>query len=135
MSRSLSLAAALALGGLLLVACGTVTTGSAGSTADPGGTVPRSPAQELHSGSPTSKAVPELSLTGTVNAGVEKGCLVLISDGMAYVLIGELTGVLPGSDVTVRGHEATNVRTTCQEGPAFQVTAVVAATAGTDPAT
>lgn len=135
MSRSLSLVAALALGGLLLVACGTVTTGSAGSTADSGGTVPRSPAQELRSGSPTSKAVPELTLTGTVNAGVEKGCLVLTSGGMAYVLIGELTGVLPGSDVTVRGHEATNVRTTCQEGPPFQVTAVVAATVGTDPAT
>lgn len=135
MSRSLSLAAALALGGLVLVACGTVTTGSAGRTADSGGTVPRSPAQELRSGSPTSKAVPELTLTGTVTAGVEKGCLVLISGGMAYVLIGELTGVLPGSDVTVRGHEATNVRTTCQEGPPFQVTAVVAATVGTDPAT
>jgi len=138
MSRLLSLAAAVALGGLLLVACGTVTTGSAGSTADSGATVPGSPAQELRSGSPTSKAAPELTLTGTVNAGVEKGCLVLHSDGKTYVLIGELTGVLPGSHVTVRGHEATNVRTTCQEGPPFQVTAVVAATvgtAGTDPAT
>ena len=97
--------------------------------------MPRSPAQELRPGSPTSKAAPELTLTGTVNAGVEKGCLVLISGASAYVLIGELTGVLPGSLVTVRGHEATNVRTTCQEGPPFLVTAVVAATVGTDPAT
>lgn len=134
MSRSLSLAA-LALGGLLLVACGAATTGSAGSTADSGETVPRSPAQELRSASPTSKAAPELTLTGTVNAGVEKGCLVLKSDGLAYVLLGELTGVLPGSQVTVRGHEATNVQTSCQQGPPFEVTAVVTATVGTDPAT
>lgn len=135
MRRFLSLAVALALGGLVLVACGTESPGPVGSTAGSGGTAPPSPTRELGSFSPTSKAAPELTLTGTVNAGVEKGCLVLMSDGKAYVLIGELPGVLPGSEVTVRGHEAMNVRTTCQEGPPFQVTRVVSATPGVDPAT
>ena len=127
MIRSLRLVAVL-LAGLPLMACGAAASGSPGSTADSGETVPRSPVQELGSASPTSKAAPELTLTGTVSAGVEKGCLVLESDGKAYVLLGELAGVLPGSQVTVRGHEATNVQTTCQQGPPFQVTAVVAAT-------
>jgi hypothetical protein len=135
MSRSLSSAVVLVLSGFLLVACGAVTTGSDGSTVDSGVTAPRSYAPEPSSGSPTGKAVPELTLTGTVEAGVEKGCRVLVADGTAYVLIGELAGVRPGSQVTVRGHEATNVRTTCQQGPPFRVTAVVRATVATDPAT
>ncbi|TPG19767.1 hypothetical protein EAH86_04900 [Pedococcus bigeumensis] len=124
----------LVLGGFLLVACGAVTTESDGSTVDSGVTAPRSYAPEPSSGSP-SNASPELTLTGTVEAGVEKGCLVLVGNGTAYVLIGELAGVVPGSRATVRGHEATNVRTTCQQGSPFRVTAVVEATVGTDPAT
>ena len=133
MSRFPSFAVVLVLGGFLLAACGAVTMGSDGSTVGSGVSAPRSP--EPSSGSPTSKVVPELTPTGTVEAGVGGGCLVLVSDGTAYVLIGELTGVLPGSQVTVRGHEASNVRTSCQQGPPFRVTAVVWATAGTDPAT
>lgn len=135
MSRFPSLSVVLVLGGFLLVACGAVTMGSDGSTGDSGVSAPRSFSPEPSSDSPTSKVVPELTLTGTVEAGVEKGCLVLVSDGTAHVLIGELTGVLPGSQVTVRGHEATNVLTSCQQGAPFRVTAVVRATVGTDPAT
>jgi hypothetical protein len=135
MSRSLSLAAALVLGGLLLVACGTVTVTSDGRSGRLGETPPRSPTEGLHSGSSSKEAGPELTLTGTVSAGIEKGCLVLTSDGMAYVLIGELPGVLPGGHVTVRGHRATDVATTCQQGQPFRVSAVLTATLGTDPAT
>jgi hypothetical protein len=65
----------------------------------------------------------------------DEGCLVLRSDGKTYVLLGGLTRVLPGSQVAVRGHEATNLPTTWQQGPPFQVTAIVGATLGTDAAT
>ena len=134
MIRSLRVVAVL-LAGLPLMACGAASTGSPGSTADSGRTVPRSPEHGTASASASSKAAPELTLSGTVIAGVEKGCLVLTTDGQAYVLLGEVAGVLPGSQVIVRGHEATDLETTCQQGPPFQVTAVIAATVGTDPAT
>lgn len=73
----------------------------------------------------TGKATPpaaETTLTGTVEAGVEGGCLVLASGGTTYLLLGGDRSVLkPGVSVTVRGRPTPGVVTTCMQGVPFQV--------------
>ncbi len=58
------------------------------------------------------------TLTGTVQAGVESGCLLL--DG--YLLVGGPRAVLiPGASVLVTGKVQPDLMTTCQQGIPFLV--------------
>ncbi len=66
-------------------------------------------------------------LTGTVEAGVEPGCVVLTDPGGAVLanLIGLDTSTTPpGSRVVVTGQFQQDLMTTCQQGKPFQVTSV-----------
>lgn len=63
-----------------------------------------------------------VTLTGTVEAGVEHGCLILNANGQVYSLFGGDRSVLvAGTQVEVTGHEAPNVMSFCQQGTPFQV--------------
>ncbi|PRY55676.1 hypothetical protein BCF74_12260 [Knoellia remsis] len=64
-------------------------------------------------------AVP-VTLRGTVAAGVEDGCRVLTSDQGVFVLVGKVS--VPDGQVEVTGVRRDDVATTCQQGPAFEVT-------------
>lgn len=60
-------------------------------------------------------------LTGTVEAGVEPGCLLLGSSGVLHQLVGATQGLAPGQRVTVQGRPDPALLTTCQQGTPFVV--------------
>lgn len=65
-----------------------------------------------------------LNVTGTVEAGVEPGCLLLRPTGedRVYLLIGgDRTVLTAGNKVTVRGYEKRDSMSTCQQGTPFEV--------------
>jgi hypothetical protein len=72
-----------------------------------------------------SKPVPSAGqqvLTGQVEAGVERGCLVLQdSTGLYQLLGGDPTVVYAGAQVTVTGHVVTGVMSYCMQGRPFQI--------------
>jgi hypothetical protein len=110
-------------------------TMSAGTVASP--TTSARPA----SSSPAAQPVPSTSgsaqvgipgaavtLTGTLAAGVESGCIVLVNDQGA--VLANLIGLDPasapvGSSVEVKGRFARDLITTCQQGEPFNVASVV----------
>ena len=60
-----------------------------------------------------------MTLRGTVEAGVEAGCLLL----NGYLLLGDDHDVLvAGAEVVVEGTPAPGEMTTCQQGTPFHVT-------------
>jgi hypothetical protein len=66
-----------------------------------------------------------VELRGTVEAGVEPGCLILQSGGKTYGLYGGDPNVLKaGAKVVVRGLPQPDMVTTCQQGIPFQVAEV-----------
>lgn len=88
-----------------------------GSTPAPGGTMSPAPTKPL---GPTS-------LTGTVEQGVESGCVVLLGeDGTALAnLFGLDQALAPfGARVRVTGSFVPDMMTTCQQGQPFEVTDV-----------
>jgi hypothetical protein len=113
----------------LLVACGGTPGGDAGdseaATSSPLGTA-------SSSSSPTTGVEPEdlvlppsggdVVLSGTVEAGVEPGCLLLQASGVLHLLVGVTEGLGPGVRVTVQGRPDPGLTTTCQEGTPFVVT-------------
>jgi hypothetical protein len=67
-------------------------------------------------------------LTGTIAAGVESGCIVLVDDKDAVLanLIGLDEASAPvGSMVQVEGRFQPDLMTTCQQGEPFEVASVV----------
>ena len=68
-----------------------------------------------------------LTLSGTISAGTEAGCVLLEQDGTTYNLIGGDKDVLAeGADVEVTGKVSEDAMTTCQEGTPFQVDSATA---------
>jgi hypothetical protein len=69
------------------------------------------------------------TLTGTVTAGVENNCVVLV-DAAGTVLANlqglDVTAHPVGSEVEVTGTFEPDLMTTCQQGPPFEVTAATA---------
>lgn len=127
------LATALATGVLLvagLAACGASGDGAGaepGSSATPGKTE-QAPAPEnsVTLPVPGDKTDPVKGVTvtiqGTVEAGVENGCLVLVSGDNVYGLFGGDPAVVKaGARVEVTGYEAPDVISFCQQGTPFQV--------------
>jgi len=65
----------------------------------------------------------EISLHGTVEAGVERGCLLLHDRGGLYLLLnGDPAVVYAGASVQITGHIVKDIRTFCMQGVPFQVT-------------
>src|SRR5690242_14808132 len=80
--------------------------------------------------SPSPSLVPspstggEMTITGTLQEGVEGNCVLLKTPDRLYQLIGGDRSKLQGSTsakVTVTGRIATGMMTTCQQGTPFQV--------------
>jgi hypothetical protein len=70
-----------------------------------------------------------VTLTGTVAAGVEHGCLLFSPEddqpGGAWVLLGHTDGLEVGQRVKLRGARLDATTTTCQQGRPFRVEEVV----------
>jgi hypothetical protein len=65
---------------------------------------------------------PEQTITGQVEAGVERGCLVLRdSSGLYQLLGGDPTVVYAGATVSLTGHVVTGVMSYCMQGKPFQI--------------
>jgi hypothetical protein len=113
-SKCLPLLAGLLLAGLLLAACADRDPDRDGGGPVQGGptTVPTTP--------PTSATRPagQVTLTGTVRAGVEPGCLLLDADGGGpYLLVGgERAELRPGARVAVTGRVERDLLSICQQG-------------------
>ena len=112
----------LAVGLLLVVAaCGSDASGGPGGTES---TTPATTPVEDLTVSPTT-STPVVELEGVVSPGVETGCLILTTDSGAFTLIGRTSGIRAGDRVRVRGAEAPDVATVCQQGTAFRVDALL----------
>jgi hypothetical protein len=126
-SRTVALLGAV----LLVTACGQPAR-EPGPTGCAGG-VP-SCATSTAPPTPTTAAPsrPVTVLRGTVQAGVEAGCLVLATDQGRFLLLGgDGTVLRAGAEVVVEGTARPGQATTCQEGTPFSVSAARAAPATT----
>ncbi len=126
----------------VMVACTALValavTSGCGSEEDASDTLPSPPVSSVESPSgsgpgdgvpsgPPSSEKPDkddiVELRGTVQAGVEPGCLILESGGKTYGLYGGDPAVVSaGAKVRVRGVPQPDMVTTCQQGIPFQVT-------------
>lgn len=68
------------------------------------------------------------TISGTVTAGVEPGCLLLTGDGGEHLLVFDDPAMRPdatiGSKLTVTGEAQPGQMSTCQQGIPFRVTSV-----------
>ncbi|MEU4423136.1 hypothetical protein AB0F81_21125 [Actinoplanes sp. NPDC024001] len=106
------------------------------NTVDPGAPAPATSPSAVPSVPPTEAAPTKpapaggTTVTGTVTAGVEPGCLLLTGSGVEHLLIFEddtmEKSVKVGSTVTVTGRPESGMMTTCMQGEPFVVTSVAA---------
>ena len=72
------------------------------------------------------KPAPVQTITGTLSAGVEPGCLLLSGSAGEYLLIigdpAQRAAAKPGAKVTAVGTPDPGMMTTCQQGTPFAVT-------------
>jgi predicted small secreted protein len=126
----------LVLAGSLLVACalllGACAEQDSGQGAASGGS-PTTVAPTTSAPPPTTSEMPrdqvKVRATGTVQQGVEPGCLILdTGKGQRYVLLSQDTSKLkPGAKVEVVGVRATGQISYCQQGQPLEVLTVRAA--------
>lgn len=84
------------------------------------------PAPDLTSDVSTESARMLVRVTGTVTAGEAEGCLLLVTPGERYVLLGGDPNVLePDDDVTVTGYADPAAATPCKEGVPLTVSEVI----------
>lgn len=109
---------------------GTVSAGTVSSpraSARPSSSTPVPASAPAATGSAQSASGAATTLTGTLSAGVESGCIVLVDDKGAVLanLIGLDAASAPiGSTVEVKGRFARDLITTCQQGEPFTVASV-----------
>ena len=72
---------------------------------------------------PSADSVPaEITVTGTVESGVEKGCTLLRTASELYLLLGgDRTVIGEGARLTVHGRTDPGLLTTCQQGVPLRV--------------
>lgn len=121
-----ALVAAVLLFGCANAGTSTVNTPGDSMTATPS---PSGTPQAPFSLSPTpvpeksGQALAEQTITGQVEAGVERGCLVLTDSTGTYQLLGgDPTIVYAGASVSLTGHVVTGVMSYCMQGKPFQIT-------------
>lgn len=64
-----------------------------------------------------------MTITGTVESGVEAGCLILEHEGTVYGIFGEYdkSVVYAGAEVTLSGYTDSGMMSFCQQGTPFVV--------------
>jgi hypothetical protein len=93
---------------------GTPTMSPSGSPTGPPDGGPTFSPSPLPSGKPAGSVV---TVQGTIEPGVESGCLILKHGGVVYnVLGGDRTLLRPGRTVRVVGEVRNDVLTICQQG-------------------
>lgn len=95
-------------------------------------TSPLTPSPQTPSPTTPSPQGVERTLTGTLEEGVEVGCLLLVTDDGQFLLLGEPARALStagAGTVTVTGTEQPDLMTTCQQGTPFVVASVVSSSA------
>ena len=115
--------AGLLAAGLLLAACADPDPGGGPARGGPAATVPATrPGPTAGPARPTGK----LTVTGTVRAGVEPGCLLLeAAGGGPWLLVGgERARLRPGARVAVTGRVERDLLSTCQQGEPLVVAAI-----------
>lgn len=133
-----ALVAALVAGGAL---AGCTGVGESAIAADPqssssasvspsqaqssGSVAPQEPSEsEATSSDPATGDEEDGSITvsGSVESGVELNCLVLLTGETTYLLVGgDRTELVVGTTVTVRGYVKPDLMTTCQQGTPLEV--------------
>jgi hypothetical protein len=126
------------LAGGLIAGCGGAR--NTGEPATPGGSVSTSPSPSEGGPGPgagstppapttrpplTATSIPPAGdtwLTGVVEEGVERGCLIMRTGGKVYLLMGgDRSVVKSGAKVKVRGRLDSGMISYCQQGEPFQV--------------
>jgi hypothetical protein len=117
-------AAALLLAGVLVAAC--ASSGDDGAAGPGVTTAPPTPTTPTTLVVPPTRPAGEVTVTGTVTAGVEPGCLLLDAGaGGPYLLVGGDRSVLsPGRRVAVTGRVDHSLLSTCQQGEPLVVRSI-----------
>jgi Protein of unknown function (DUF5818) len=125
LARHLRMLAGLAVAGLLLVACAGPDRDDSGPGQGGATTVPTTLPGNPRVTGPT-RPPGQVTLTGTVRAGVEPNCLLLdATDGGRYLLVGgERAELRPGSRVAVTGRVDRDLLSTCQQGDPLVVASI-----------
>jgi hypothetical protein len=133
-TRRLAVLGTALVAAVLLAGCANAGPSGVGSpggsmSAEPSPSVPPSGSLEPpFSFSPpvpgkSGQAQPEQTISGQVEAGVERGCLVLRDSTGTYQLLGgDPTIVYAGASVSLTGHVVTGVMSYCMQGKPFQIT-------------
>ena len=121
----LAVLAGLLLVGLLAAACAEPDGDDSGPAQGAATTVPTTLPGDPPVTKP-AKPVGEVTVTGTVQEGVEPGCLLLDADGgTRYLLVGgERAELAPGSRVAVTGRVDRDLLSTCQQGEPLVVASI-----------
>jgi hypothetical protein len=125
LAKHLRLLAGLLLAGLLLVACAGADRDGGGAAQGGVTTVPTTLPDDPPVTGPTPPTG-EVTLVGTVTAGVEPDCLLLDAEnGGRYLLVGgERAELRPGRRVAVTGRVDRNLLSTCQQGEPLVVASI-----------
>jgi hypothetical protein len=118
-------AAALLLAGVLVTAC--ASSGDDDGAAGPGvTTTPTTTATPTTMVAPPTRPAGKVTVTGTVTAGVEPGCLLLDAGaGGPYLLVGgDRSELSPGRRVAVTGRVDRSLLSTCQQGEPLVVASI-----------
>jgi hypothetical protein len=115
---------------VLLAACAEPDAGDGGAAF--GGAGPTTTAETLPTAPPTPSTEPgstggsQVTATGTVQAGVEPGCLLLHADqGTVYLLVGgDRRQLRAGGRIQVTGRVVPDLLSTCQQGEPLRVGSV-----------
>jgi Protein of unknown function (DUF5818) len=125
LAKHLRLLAGLLLAGLLLVACAGPDRDGGGAAQGGATTVPTTLPDDPPATGP-ARPTGEVTLVGTVTAGVEPDCLLLDAEnGGRYLLVGgERAELRPGRRVAVTGRVDRNLLSTCQQGEPLVVASI-----------
>ena len=125
LAKHLRMLAGLLLAGLLVAACAEPDRNDSGPVQGGATTVPTTlPGNPRVTG--PARPAGQVTLTGTVRAGVEPNCLLLdAEDGGRYLLVGgERAELRPGSRVEVTGRVDRDLLSTCQQGQPLVVASI-----------
>lgn len=128
MAESVTATVAAALAVVVLTSCGSVEQGGGDSTPAPissSTAAPTGPPEDLTVPPTRGNKGSTVRVKGIVSDGVEPGCRLLTSQGVAYLLMGRQSAMVTGQKVEVEGTLQPDLRTTCQQGTPLVVERVL----------